>query len=118
MKRLLLALAVAAGLFPATRGAAQQRDSLAATVERLSAEVETLKGRSAAADRPLSVSTSAERRSTVAASESRCCAAPRVAGKRPAATASARRSLFMDRKDCFVAAKFERYSRISLRENT
>ena len=45
MKRLLLALAVAAGLFPATRGAAQQRDSLAATVERLSAEVETLKGR-------------------------------------------------------------------------
>jgi len=44
MKRLLLALAVAAGLFPATRGAAQQRDSLAATVERLSAEVETLKG--------------------------------------------------------------------------
>lgn len=59
-----------------------------------------------------------ERRSTVAASESRCCAAPRVAGKRPAATASARRSLFMDRKDCFAAAKFERYSRISLRENT
>ena len=54
MKRLLLALAVAAGLFPATRGAAQQRDSLAATVERLSAEVETLKGRSAAADRILS----------------------------------------------------------------
>lgn len=46
--------AVAAGLFPATRGAAQQRDSLAATVERLSAEVETLKGRSAAADRILS----------------------------------------------------------------
>ena len=45
---------VAAGLFPATRGAAQQRDSLAATVERLSAEVETLKGRSAAADRILS----------------------------------------------------------------
>jgi len=43
---------------------------------------------------------------------------PRVAGKRPAATASARRSLFMDRKDCFAAAKFERYSRISLRENT
>ena len=40
MKRLLLALAVAAGLFPATRGAAQQRDSLAATVERLSAEIE------------------------------------------------------------------------------
>ena len=54
MKRLLLALAVTAGLFPTTRGAAQQRDSLAATVERLSAEIETLKGRSAAADRILS----------------------------------------------------------------
>ena len=53
MKRLLLALAVTAGLFPTTRGAAQQRDSLAATVERLSAEIETLKGRSAA-DRILS----------------------------------------------------------------
>ena len=38
MKRLLLALAVAAGLFPAPRGAAQQRDALAATVERLAAE--------------------------------------------------------------------------------
>ena len=39
MKRLLLALAVTAGLFPTTRGAAQQRDSLAATVERLAAEI-------------------------------------------------------------------------------
>jgi len=58
MKRLLLALAVAAGLFPATRGAAQQRDSLAATVERLSAEVETLKGRSAAAFPPFRASRS------------------------------------------------------------
>jgi len=68
--------------------------------------------------RPRMSGVKGEGRSPVAAGESRCCAAPRVAGKRPAATASARRSLFMDRKDCFAAAKFERYSRISLRENT
>lgn len=54
MKRLFLSLAIAAGLLPVTQGAAQQRDSLAATVERLSAEVETLKSRSATADRILS----------------------------------------------------------------
>lgn len=54
MMRFLLALTAAAGLFPIAQGAAQQRDSLAAAVDRLSAEVETLESRSSTAERILS----------------------------------------------------------------
>ncbi len=54
MKRLFLLLAAAAGLLPVTRSAAQTRDSLACAVERLTAEVETLKSRRTTADKVLS----------------------------------------------------------------
>ncbi len=51
MKRSLLALAAAAGLLPATQAAAQRRDSLAATVDRLSAEVASLERRQTTAEK-------------------------------------------------------------------